>query len=97
MAEGASLDNRHLDGYLWGMAEYSIADARNNFPKLINRMLAGEDVTITRRGKAVGRLVPSAPRAMSIDLEWLDRVRVKTSDPNLDFTQIIRQMRDEGY
>jgi prevent-host-death family protein len=92
---GVSLDNSHLDGYLVRMAEYSIAEARNNFPKLINRMLAGEDVTITKRGKAVGRLIPTASQAMTIDVEWLDSVRVKPRDPNFDAVDLVRKMRDE--
>ncbi|HTX50233.1 MAG TPA: type II toxin-antitoxin system prevent-host-death family antitoxin [Caulobacteraceae bacterium] len=79
------------------MAQYSVAEAKNNLPKLLARAQAGEEVTITKRGKPIAHLVAAAPRAMSIDLEWLDRVRVKPSDPSLDFTQIIRQMRDEGY
>ena len=33
------------------MADYSIADAKNNLPKLVDRAVAGEEVTITRRGK----------------------------------------------
>jgi prevent-host-death family protein len=77
------------------MAEYSIADAKNNLPKLVDRAVAGEEVKITRRGKTVAKIVGVAsPRAISIDLDWLDRVRVDPKDPDLDFTAIIRQMRD---
>ena len=76
------------------MSSYSVAEARNHLPKLLDRALAGEDVTITRRGKPIARIVPEELRPMSIDLEWLDRVRVKLDDPTLDFAQIIRDMRD---
>jgi len=77
------------------MAAYSIADAKNNFPKLIDRAVAGEDVTITRRGKPIARIVAEGSAAMSIDLDWLKSVRVDPKDPNLDFTSIVRQMRDD--
>ncbi|MEJ0066968.1 MAG: type II toxin-antitoxin system prevent-host-death family antitoxin [Caulobacteraceae bacterium] len=32
------------------MANYSVAEAKDNLPKLLDRALAGEEVTITRRG-----------------------------------------------
>lgn len=78
------------------MADYSIADAKNNLPKLVDRAVAGEDVTITRRGKPLVKIVPTAPRkGMSIDLEWLERVRVKPSDPDYDGQTLYQMMRDE--
>ena len=78
------------------MAEYSVAEARNHLPKLLSRAMAGEEVTITRRGKPIAKIVPNAPPAqgMSIDLDWLERVRVDPKDSDLDFTAIIREMRD---
>jgi prevent-host-death family protein len=78
------------------MSEYTIAEARNNFTKLVNKALAGEDVTITRRGKPMVKLVPEGrPKGMSIDLEWLERVRVKPSGPNADGRSLVAVMRDE--
>jgi prevent-host-death family protein len=77
------------------MAEYSVAEAKNHLPKLLDRALAGESVTITRRGKPIARIVPEMPRGMSIDVEWLERVRVKPSDPTFDATELIHIMRDE--
>ena len=93
---GSSLDNSYLDGYVSPMAEYSVAEAKNHLPKLLDRVIAGEEVTITRRGRAIAKIVPNraAPRGMSIDLDWLESVRVDPKDPDLDFTAIIRQMRD---
>ena len=97
MADPASLDNSHLDSYLAAMAEYSIAEAKNNLPKLVDRVLAGEEVKITRRGKTLVRIVPEEAPGMSIDPAWLESVRVKPKNPKLDFTEIVRQMRDGGY
>jgi prevent-host-death family protein len=78
------------------MSEYTIAEARNNFTKLVNKALAGEDVTITRRGKPMVKLVPEGrPKGMSIDLEWLDRVRVKPSNPDYDGQTLVEIMRNE--
>jgi prevent-host-death family protein len=91
------------------MARYSVAEARNNLPKLIDKALAGEEVTITRRGVPVVRIAPERPSgvaehpidppASAYDLEWLDRHRVtpKCQDPEWDSDKLIRRMRDEGY
>jgi len=90
------LDNGHLDGYLAAMSEYSIAEAKNNLPKLVDRAVAGEEVTITRRGRALAKIVAVAePKGMSIDLEWLERVRVRPSGPNADGTPLYELMRRE--
>jgi prevent-host-death family protein len=56
------------------MAKHSVADAKNNLPELIDRALAGEDVTITRHGRPVAELRPVGPAAGPItdaDLDWL--------------------------
>ena len=44
------------------MTAYSVADAKNQLPKLIDRALDGEEVIITRRGKPVVELRPAALR-----------------------------------
>ena len=55
------------------MTAYSVAQAKNTLPKLIDRALQGEEVIITRRGKPVAELrsvqqPPAPPRGT---LEWL--------------------------
>jgi prevent-host-death family protein len=40
------------------MAEYSIADAKNRLPSLIDQAREGERVIITRHGHAVAELMP---------------------------------------
>jgi prevent-host-death family protein len=89
------LDNGYLDVYLCLMTRYSVAEAKNHLPRLLNEALAGEEVTITRRGKAIARLVAEQRPAVGIDLAWLDSVRVDPKDPDLDLTVIVRQMRDD--
>ena len=42
------------------MSTYSVADAKTGLPRLINRVLAGEEVVITRHGKPVAELRPVA-------------------------------------
>ena len=38
------------------MTAYSVADAKNNLPRLIDRALAGDEVVITRHGRPVAEL-----------------------------------------
>ncbi len=40
--------------------EVGTFDAKNRFSELLDKVEHGEDVVITRRGKAVARLVPAA-------------------------------------
>ena len=44
------------------MVVVSVSRAKTQFSRLIARVEAGEEVTITRRGKAVARLVACKPR-----------------------------------
>ena len=43
------------------MNDVALFDAKNRLSELINRVEAGEEIAITRRGKVVARLVPAAP------------------------------------
>ncbi|WP_299175664.1 type II toxin-antitoxin system Phd/YefM family antitoxin [uncultured Brevundimonas sp.] len=82
---------------LMAMSSYSVAEAKNNLPKLLDRMLAGEAVTITRRGVPIARLEPAqdvVPTSGPIDMEWLKRVRIK-SEAAMDSVTLVRKMRDE--
>ena len=45
------------------MTTVSVYDARASFSRLIDRALAGEDIVITKNGKATVRLVPVAEDA----------------------------------
>jgi prevent-host-death family protein len=70
------------------MAEYSVADAKNHLPKLIDKALQGEEVVITRRGKPVVELRPALPRpkpSIGTD-EWLfERTRAR---PGVGLTSV---------
>ncbi len=80
------------------MSEYSIANAKDQLPRLIDRMLDGESVVITRRGRPVARVVPievaPAPQPR-IDLAWLRAVREAASTGVKPTIDTVRAMRDE--
>lgn len=80
------------------MARYSVAEAKNNLPKLLDRALAGEEVTITRRGEPIAKLVPQREIGAPLDLEWLKaRIVTPKSGTQFDSAALIRKMRDEGF
>lgn len=76
------------------MPIYSIAEAKNQLPKLVDQAIAGEEVTITRRGKTVAMIIPKVV-ARKFDAEWFRSHRVETSDPNFDSASFVRAMRDD--
>lgn len=80
------------------MPHYSVAEAKNNLPKLLDRMLAGEEVVITRRGKPIARLAPEEAPIVghALDLEWLDANRVEPAAGPIDTAAGVAEMR-RGY
>ena len=81
------------------MSDYSVADAKNNLSKLIDRALAGEAVTITRHGQPVAELrsISSAPRAVTADdIAWLRARRVGRRSKE-DAGAYVSRMRDEDW
>jgi prevent-host-death family protein len=89
------LDATRNHGYIYShpdrvpeMTVYSVADAKNRLPTLIDKALAGEEVIITRRGKPVVELRPtrSRPQPPVGSDEWLfERTR---SRPPVNITSV---------
>ena len=70
------------------MATYSVADAKNTLPKLIDKVLAGEEVIITRRGEPVVEFRPASrrPQPGIGTHEWL-RARTRAR-PSVGLTSV---------
>jgi prevent-host-death family protein len=51
------------------MASYGVAEAKNNFTHLLERVEGGERVVITRHGKPVAEIVRSPIAQPAVDLE----------------------------
>ena len=76
------------------MSAYSVADAKNTLPKLIDRALEGEEVIITRHGKAVAELKPAAvaSHAPTATYAWLRSRRRERPGVGLTSIQILEQL-----
>lgn len=82
------------------MSTHSVAEAKNQLPKLIDRALKGEAIVITRRGQPVVELKPVRPAPRPItdaDIEWLRARRVGRKPAETDAGTLVRQMRDEEW
>ncbi|RVU16827.1 type II toxin-antitoxin system Phd/YefM family antitoxin [Methylobacterium oryzihabitans] len=78
------------------MAYYSLEDAIARLPELLAKATEGEEVIITRLDEDLIQLVPAEPRPMTKEeIDWLRANRVTLSEP-VDFTALVREMRDEG-
>ena len=83
------------------MSNYSVAEAKNRLPALIDKALQGEHVVITRHGKPVAELRPSRPqpagsakpsRAM---LRWLIARTMARKGVGITSVELLDQMYEE--
>ncbi|WP_417231245.1 type II toxin-antitoxin system Phd/YefM family antitoxin [Brevundimonas sp.] len=78
------------------MSCYSVAEAKNNFSKVLAAAERGEPVSITRRGKIVADVVAREPaRPFRIDVEELKRRRVMPKKGPTDTVAALEEMRNE--
>jgi prevent-host-death family protein len=82
------------------MSQYSVAEAKNKLPSLINKALEGEEVIITRHGKPVVELRPAAPNPKPPigSHAWLDerrRSRPRINISAVDLLNLIYEADEE--
>ena len=80
------------------MPTYSSAQAKDQLSKLVDEVLNGQQVTITRHRKPVVELRPVAPAGRSVnaeDIKWLRQCRENSPAPDGDSVAEIRAMRDD--
>lgn len=80
------------------MTTYSVADAKNGLPRLIDRALEGEEVIISRHGKAVAELRPVAQdrhKASPTSYAWLKARRLSRKGVGLTSVELLDQLYDE--
>jgi len=81
------------------MSEFGLFEAKNKLSALVDRVEKGEEITITRRGVAVAKLVPANPgfdRAKArAAAEGLKKLQASLKGPPLTWEEI-KAMRDEG-
>ena len=83
------------------MTVHSVAEAKANLPRLIDRALDGEEVVITRRGKPVAQLTPASsgsPGAADSKaaLERLIARRRLAMPPGMNSVSLLNDLYDEA-
>ena len=82
------------------MSTHSVAEAKNQLSRLIDRALNGESVVITRHGHPVVEIKPvKAPvrHTAKEALAWLETRRLKLHGPGDDPVDLVSRMRDEDW
>ena len=80
------------------MRQVGAFEAKTHLSELLATVEAGEEITITRRGRAVARLVPVAPvpgRAEAFAQIAALRARIAATTPGFTLEEILAA-RDEG-
>jgi prevent-host-death family protein len=96
----ASASTDSYNSYLLPMSTHSVADAKNQLSKLIDRAVGGEAIVITRRGQSVIELKPMRPppRPMAKeDLDWLRARRANRERTRTDAGTLLRELRDKDW
>jgi prevent-host-death family protein len=80
------------------MSTHSVAEARNQLSRLIDRAIDGEPVVITRHGHPVVEIRAMKPRdrtAREAEMAWLEAHRAKLRGEGIDPADLVSKIRDE--
>ncbi len=83
------------------MASYGVAEAKNNFTHLLDRVQEGESITITKHGKPIAELratgAPSTKLTGEARRKWYSEFKKRrNARPPLGMSaaELVRSMRD---
>lgn len=82
------------------MSSYSIAEAKNGLPRLIDSAIEGHEVLITRHGRVVAEIRPRAPRIEApkdrkAATEWLAQRAASRPSVDVDVVGLMRAEDEE--
>lgn len=76
---------------------YSVAEAKSGLSELLDRVEAGEEILITRRGRAIAKVESAEVATKKLPLPSLRALRAAQPKAKTEITVLIRQMRDAAY
>ena len=76
------------------MRSVSLAEAKSHLSELVDRVEAGDSISITRRGKPVARLTQAAPAPKAIDVALLKALTSSMPEQSQSAADLVREMRD---
>jgi len=81
------------------MSHYSVAEAKNTLPRLLDKAMAGEEVIITRHGKPIIELKPmtvSDQQAEPVTYDWLRQRRDARKPIGITSVELLKALHDES-
>ena len=78
------------------MLTVTLAQAKAQLSELLNKVEAGEEVIVTRRGRAVAHIRAVEKKLEPIPLVELAAFRASMPSLGQSSVELLRQMRDEG-
>jgi prevent-host-death family protein len=76
---------------------YSVAEAKSGLSELLDRVEAGEEILITRRGRPIARVEGAEVPRKKLPLPSLQALRATQPKAKTPIAVLIRQLRDAGY
>jgi prevent-host-death family protein len=76
---------------------YSVAEAKSGLSELLDRVEAGEEILITRRGRPIARVEGAEVPRKKLPLPSLHALRATQPKAKTPIAVLIRQLRDAGY
>ncbi len=78
------------------MVTVNLAQAKARLSELLDKVEAGEEVVITRRGRAVAHISPAARPKKPLRLSELAEFRAAMPRLRRPSAELLREARDEG-
>ncbi|HKN28040.1 MAG TPA: type II toxin-antitoxin system prevent-host-death family antitoxin [Roseiarcus sp.] len=78
------------------MITISLAHAKAHLSELLDKVEAGEEVVITRHGRAVAHVRSVSPPKRPLPLDDLAAFRATMPPQRRSSAELLREMRDEG-
>ena len=75
----------------------SLAEAKAHLSELIDRVESGDEIVITRRGRAVARISREQKPKKRLPLPSLEKLRATMPKSPISSGELIRRMRDQDY
>lgn len=76
---------------------YSVAEAKSGLSELLDRVEAGEEILITRRGRPIARVEGAEVERKKLPLPSLRGLRATQPKAKTPIAVLIRQLRDASY
>ncbi|MGH7049120.1 MAG: type II toxin-antitoxin system Phd/YefM family antitoxin [Acetobacteraceae bacterium] len=81
---------------VWLMVTVSLVQAKAHLSELLDKVEAGEEVVVTRHGRAVARILPAAHPKQPLPLDDLAAFRATMPRLRRPSVDLLREARDEG-